>query len=236
LASDEFVSLTAWNSPQVNVPHFYWAAAVEDESLSLTVDFRPRAAAGYDTILPDGSYPQPTSREMFMMGSIRKELAEAYFTENVVDWFMSVKAVDGAVTAVPPTVPVPCAGPLLLDLVMPLSEAAVDVACAACEAATAHWISWMESAEKLDQRRIMTVFAHDSKVRASCLGMTTHRLERRFGAEAGSTLAAADAGPMDIANRGAAQNAAAADNFDASEKDASAMDMQRLLDEQTRDS
>ena len=58
-----FYSLTSWNSPQVQVPHLYWACGLVDggSSLSLVVDFRPRAAAGYETALPDGSYPEPDS-------------------------------------------------------------------------------------------------------------------------------------------------------------------------------
>ena len=64
LSCDEQLwSLTAWNSPQINVPHFYWAAGLVErgQKLALTIDFRPRAEAGYDTVLPDGSYPEPSA-------------------------------------------------------------------------------------------------------------------------------------------------------------------------------
>ena len=50
----------------------------------------------------------------------------------------------------------------------------------------------------------------------------------RFGGEAGAVLAMADAGPMDIKDRGSAQNAAATTNFDDSEKDASSVDLQKM--------
>lgn len=231
LVSDKLFSLTAWNSPQIDVPHFYWAVTLSEATLKLTIDFMPRAAAGYDTALADGSYPEPTNREMFMMGSTRKELAEAFYdTDGAVEWLAGLKAQPGAVAASPASVPVPCSSPLLLDVELPLSEAAVDVACAACADAAARWSGWMAAAEKLEQRKIMMVFAIDSKTRAMCLGATTQALEALYGAE-GRTIAMADAGPMDIVDRGSAQNSAAATNFDSSEKDATARDMQALVDQ-----
>lgn len=124
---------------------------------------------------------------------------------------------------------------LLLDVVLPLSDAAVDAACDACTSAAALWTGWMAAAEKLDQRKTMTVFAHDSKVRATCLAMTTDGLVARFGADDGRTIAMADAGPLDIADRGSAQNAAAATNFDDSEKDQSVLDMMKIgLDDESK--
>lgn len=229
-AGDHF-SLTAWNSPQVYVPHLYWSAAVVDggSSLALAVDFRPRAEAGYETRLPDGSYPEPTDRQMFMQGSTRKELADAFFTPEAEEWSTTLRTAAGATSAPTPTIPqAPVAGPLLVDVVMPLTEAAVDAACAACEGAVARYLAWMAAAERLDQRRTMMVFAHDSKVRATCLAASTAALQARFGAEAGHTLALADSGPLDIADRGSAQNAAATTNFDASEKDQSVQDMMQV--------
>ena len=73
------------------------------------------------------------------------------------------------------------------------------------------------------------IFAHDAKVRAMCYAASLHLLPYWFGAE-GEALVQADAGPLDIADRGSAQNAAASTNFDDGERDASAVDMQALID------
>jgi len=227
VSSEQFCSLTAWNTPQIYVPHLYWACGLVDggESIAITLDMRPRADAGYDTMLPDGSFPEPDSREAFMKASTRKELADSYFTADAVEWVQSLR--DGATALAQPTVPYACAGPLLLDVVLPLSDAAIDMACDACEGAASLWLDWMASAEKLDSRRTMTVFAHDAKTRALCLATTTAGLEARFGTD-GRTLALADAGPLDITDRGSAQNAAAESNFGDEEKDGVIKDMLAL--------
>ena len=167
---------------------------------------------------------------MFMLSSIRKDMAEAFYTDDAVAWSTMLRESPGAAAAKAPSVPALSASPLLVDVVLPLNDASLEAACAACESAAARYVGWMQGAEILDQRRIMLTFAHDSKVRAMCLSVATQGLEGRFGA-AGQLLASADAGPMDITDRGSAQNAAASTNFDAGEKDASALDMQRLVDE-----
>ena len=227
LSSGSTFSLTAWNSPQVYVPHLYWYAECTDTSLKLSMDFRPRALAGYETIQEDGTYPEPTTREMFALGSTRMELAELYFTPENLEWHAGLMASAGATAAPTPT---PVSGPLLLEVTMPMSEAAVDVACAACEGATERWLSWMAATEKLDQRRIMTVFAHDTKVRAACLAATVQQLAATFGAE-GKFLAQADAGPMDITDRTGAQNSAASTNFDEENRDGTMRDMETLVNQ-----
>ena len=226
LSSDSTFSLTAWNSPQVFVPHLYWCVECTDASLKLSMDFRPRATAGYETILEDGTYPEPTTREMFALGSTRTELAELYFTPENLEWHAGLMASAGATRPTPSAV----SGPLFLDVTMPMSEAAVDLACAACEGATERWLSWMAAAEKLDQRRIMTVFAHDTKVRAACLVETIKQLEATFGAD-GKLVAQADAGPMDITDRTGAQNSAASTNFDEENRDGTMRDMETLVNQ-----
>ena len=65
-AEDCLYTLTAWNLPVVDVPHLYTSVGVSGGAIELCIDFRPRAEAGYLSRLPDGSYPEPTSREMFM--------------------------------------------------------------------------------------------------------------------------------------------------------------------------
>lgn len=228
----DYFSLTAWNTPQVQVPHFCWAASVVDggASLALTFDFPPRADAGYETALPDGTFPEPDSREAFAKSSTRKELADLFYGEEAASFVQSLQASPGAAPAGggTPSVPAVCGSPLKLDIIVPLDEAGVETACKACEGAATLWLRWMAEAEKLDQRRTMMVFARDSKVRAACLASTVEALTARYGAEDGRSLAMADAGPLDIADRGSAQNAAAKTNFDDSEKDQSVQDMMQV--------
>ena len=222
-------TLTAWNNPTLFVPHFYSAVGRADGgSLSLCIDFRPRAEAGYDTALEDGSFPEPTSREMFALGSMRKQLAELYFTEEAASWAARLRALDGAQPAPTPSVPPECAGPLLVDIRLPLTDDNVEVVAQAVSEAADLWVAWMGAAEKLDGMKTMQVFAHDAKVRAMTYAYSTMMFEGRLGPN-GAELAAADAGPLDIVDRSTAQNNAASSAFgDDDEKDLSATDMQRL--------
>lgn len=223
-------TLTAWNNPTLFVPNFYSAVGRVDGSLSLCIDYRPRAEAGYDTALEDGTFPEPTSREMFALGSMRKELEQLYFTEEAALWAASLRALDGAQPAPVPSVPRECAGPLLVDIRLPLTDANVEACASAVTEAADRWLAWMAEAEKLDGRQTMQVFAHDAKVRAMTFAYSTMMLEGRFG-PSGADLAAADAGPLDIVDRSTAQNNAASSAFgDDDEKDLSATDMQKLQD------
>ena len=214
-------TVTAWNNPTVFVPHFFSAVGIVDNQIALCVDFRPRAEAGYETVLDDGTYPEPTNREMFQLGSTRKEMAELFFTPDAMAWADSLRALPGAEAA--KTLPRACAGPMLVDVRLPATDASLAAAAAACGEAAEMWINWMAQAERLDTRKTMLVFAHDAKARAISLASSSAMLEKRFGASA-AEVAAADAGPLDISNRGGAMNQAAGDNFGDSEKDASAQD------------
>ena len=61
-------------------------------SLELSVDFRPRAEAGYELRGDDGAYPEPETREMFMQASVRAEFAALYFDESAEAWRAAVLA------------------------------------------------------------------------------------------------------------------------------------------------
>ena len=168
--ADDFLSLTAWNTPQVQVPHFFWAAAVTEDgtSLELTLDFPPRADAGYDTALPDGSFPEPDSREAFAKSSTRKELADLYFGAEATDFVKTLQASPGAAPRAG-TSSVPANVQLAAQVGRgPAAGRGRHRDRAGRAGAVALWLQWM-AAEKLDQRRTMMVFAHDSKVRAACL-------------------------------------------------------------------
>lgn len=228
-ADDCLFTLTAWNLPVVDVPHLYTSVGVSGGAIELCIDFRPRAEAGYLSRLPDGSYPEPASRDMFMEASTRKDLADRYFTEDAEAWRAAVLSTAGAQPLPPFCAPPESAGPLMLSLTLPLSEAGVHAAREACVVAASSWVGWVVAAEQLDQRRTMTTFAVDAKVRAVCSAATTQALQARYGPEAGAELAQLDAGRRDLADRSSSMNNAATSNFDASEADQSALDMQQLV-------
>jgi len=81
-------ALTVWCTPTVGVPHYYCRAGVSADggAIELSIDLRPRSEAGYETRQADGAYPEPTSREMFMLGSKRMEFAEDFFTAEAEQW------------------------------------------------------------------------------------------------------------------------------------------------------
>ena len=54
-------TLTLWNAPVIEVPHFFSSVGVSDGGIDVHFDFRPRLDAGYDQALPDGSYAEPTT-------------------------------------------------------------------------------------------------------------------------------------------------------------------------------
>ena len=230
-AEDCLFTVSAWNLPVVDVPHLYTSVGVSGGAIELCIDFRPRAEAGYLSRLPDGSYPEPTSREMFMEASTRKDLADRYFTEDAEAWRAAVLATAGAQPLAAFCAPPESAGPLLLSLTLPLSEEGVSAAREACVVAVSSWVGWVLAAEQLDQRRTMLTFAVDAKVRAVCSAATTQALQARYGAEAGAELAQLDAGARDLADRGSSMNQAAGTNFDSSEADQSALDMQMLVEQ-----
>ena len=109
-APESLSAVTCWNTPVIGTPHFFCSVGATQSGIELTVDFRPRVDAAYDTMLEDGSYPEPTDRDMFMQGSLRKELADAYFTSDAESWCASVRAAAGAQTK-PRGMPAGCAGP-----------------------------------------------------------------------------------------------------------------------------
>ena len=230
-AEDCLFTLTAWNLPMVDVPHLFTSVGVSGGAIELCIDFRPRAEAGYLSRLPDGTYPEPTSREMFMEASTRKDLADRYFTADAEAWRSTVLATAGAQPLAAHCAPPESAGPLMLSLTLPLSETGVNAAREACVVAASSWVEWIVAAEQLDQRRTMTTFAVDSKVRAICSAATAQVLQARYGAEVGAELAQLDAGPVDLADRSSSMAQAASTNFDSSEADQSALDMQRLVEQ-----
>ena len=137
----------------------------------------------------------------------------------------------GAEAAAQSCFPPGCAGPLAVEVTVPLvmGEEATATIAEACEEAAGRWIRWMQTAEKLDQRKTMETFAVDTKLRAKVAAANAAFMSNTFG-DAGAEAAAAEAGPSDLADRSGAMTKAAGDNFGAGEVDASAADAQRIAD------
>ena len=104
------------------MPHLYWACGLIDggSSLSLVVDFRPRAAAGYETVLPDGTYPEPDSREAFALKGVRTATPRnpCYFDE-IEGGRVLLKAVFVALTVAQPLFRTLFSFPMVSESVFP---------------------------------------------------------------------------------------------------------------------
>jgi len=227
--------LRCWNNPTLSVPHYHCGLGIEGDAITLVIDFPPRAEAGYETRGPGGSYPEPTSREMFVLSSVRKEQAEKYFTAEAEAWVAGLRSVAGSEAVNLPGEPA-FASPLATSLRFPLSDGGLDWACEAAAAAASLWLSWMEDAPKQQQVKTMNTFAHDAKVRPAAVVASATLIDRTFGGGAGWEVAVAEAGPLDIADRGSAQNAAATSNFGDDEKDEASVAMLQLASEAAMDS
>jgi len=96
------------------------------------------------------------------------------------------------------------AGPLLVDVRLPLTDANAQAAADACAAAVDRWLGWMTSANEMKRglpagMRQTATYTRDTKVRANHFGFLLKRYISLFGDEDGKALAAADAGPLDEA-------------------------------------
>lgn len=200
-------SITAWCGPLTDVPHLTAASGVSNGGVDLLIDFKVRADCGY---LPSGVYEEPASREAFMQGSNRKDFAEAFFTDNVVEWRESLLALPGAESSTLSAEEMATLGssPLRICLRLPLTPDAAAAASAACDKAVDMWLGWMvgavEGPRALGAGAKQTqTYARDTKLRANAYGELLSMYSVLFG-EDGKALAAADAGPLDEAYVGGA--------------------------------
>lgn len=201
-------AVAAFCGPLTDVPHLVVSCGVSDGGVDLYIDYRPRAESGYDPALPTlADYPSPETREAFAEGGNRKDFAEAYFTEEAEAARAALLSIEGAVAAPPlskEATSALSAGPLLVDLRLPLTDHAASAAAEACSAAVDRWLGWMASAEEMGRglsagMRQTATYTRDTKVRANHFGFLLGRYSALFGAEEGKALASADAGPLDEA-------------------------------------
>ncbi len=203
-------SITVWNAPSVEVPHLYLRLGVEAERVELEIDFRHRLASGYESKLPDGTYPPPSTREEFAAASVRASYDEKFFTVDARRWRDGVALLEGAAPAESPfnsalvegrrqfggPTMEPCFGPLQLSLQLPLAH--LDAAAVACDEAAERWIAWMAGADEASWVNNRRIYDRDCLVRLAVLRANAAALGARLGAEDGLRIALADAGPQDM--------------------------------------
>ena len=97
------------------------------------MDFRPRAAVGYETMLEDGSYPEPDSREAFMNKGNRADLDKRYY-DGVRDLCASVGG-DAAPAGSLADLKKQAASPVSVDARLPADDASVAKAASLYEPA-----------------------------------------------------------------------------------------------------
>jgi len=200
-------SIAAFCGPLTDVPHLIAACGISNGGIDVYIDWRPRAEAGYDLSLPTlADYPEPETRDAFAEGGNRKDFAAAFYTEQAAAIRASLLAAGG--TAAPPLtkeqVSFFSAGPLLVDMRLPLSDAAAAAAADACTQATERWLEWMVNADEMKRglpagMRQTATYTRDTKVRANHFGFLLGRYTAIFGDADGKALAEADAGPLDEA-------------------------------------
>jgi len=201
-------SVTAFCGPLTDVPHLVAACGVSDGGIDLYIDWRPRAESGYDSACASLSdYPDPETREAFAEGGNRKDFASAFYTEEAEAARTTLLALDGATPAAALTkeqMATISAGPLLVDLRLPLTDEAATAAADACAAAVERWLGWMTNAEEMKRSlpagmRQTATYTRDTKVRANHFGFLIGKYTALVGSDDGKELAAADAGPLDEA-------------------------------------
>lgn len=199
-------SISAFCGPLTDVPHLIASVGVSDGGIDLYIDWRPRADAAYDPACATlADYPEPADRDMFAQGSARKDFASCFYTEDAEAWRNALLAqgTPNPPLSIEQTATV-SAGPLLVDLRLPLTDAAAATASDACAAAVDRWLGWMTGAGEMKRElaagaKQTQTYARDTKVRANHFAFLLGQYTPLFGADEAHALATADAGPLDEA-------------------------------------
>ncbi|KAH8047679.1 hypothetical protein JL722_12940 [Aureococcus anophagefferens] len=125
--------------PAQDVPHLVARTTVTADAVDVYVDFRPRAAVGYETALPDGSFPEPDSRDAFMARGKRDDL-EKRFYGGLRDWRAGVA---GAPKPAPASeTEALMRSPVAVDVSLPAGADSVATAAALCADAAKTFLAW----------------------------------------------------------------------------------------------
>ena len=197
-------SLTVWCAPLKDVPHLCVRTTATEEGVDVLMDFRPRAAVGYETMLEDGSYPEPDSREAFMNKGNRADLDKRYY-DGVRDLCASVGG-DAAPAGSLEDLKKQAASPVAVDARLPADDASLAKAAALYEPAVDAFLGWCadDQHELKPGMQVTSTYARDTKVRANNYGILADYYGELFGKDEGANIAAGDAGPLDEAYVGGA--------------------------------
>ena len=195
-------SLTVWCGPMKDVPHLVCRTTVTASAVDLYIDFRPRAAVGYETMLEDGTYPEPDSREAFMAKGERADFEKRFYADAG-----ALLSGCGGEKKGPPASDLEVAqrSPVALDVTLPASPESVEAAAGLCSDAAAKWLEWAQDDQHLLKpgMQVTSTYARDTKLRANNYALLVDAYSAVFG-DQGTNLAAGDAGPLDEAYVGGA--------------------------------
>jgi hypothetical protein len=144
----KLVSLTIFNGPLTDVPHLVSRCAVlNDSTMRLTLDFRPRAYGAYEMRRPDGSYPGPDElgRQAFEYSGNRMDFDQKFGTDKLQAFLSGLSlSLEGAIPYEVSTreLDMLTRGPLYTCLDMSLTDANVLSVAAAREKAADFWLFW----------------------------------------------------------------------------------------------
>ena len=201
-------SLTIFNGPLTDVPHLLSrCCVVNDNTLSFSLDFRPRAYGAYEMKDAAGNYPGPDElgRAAFEYSGARNDYFNKFVTEGDVQAFLeSTKAsLEGAVDSAE-TVPqeeLLTRGPNKLSVTCPLTPGNVAAIAAAREKAASYWLGWATDGQHTHKpgAPINTQYVYDSKYKINAYGALLPIYSALYGPEDGARLTAAESGPLDEA-------------------------------------
>lgn len=198
-------SLSIFNGPLTDAPHLLSRCIInEDNSMSLTIDFRPRAYGAYEMKDEAGNYPGPETlgRDAFTYSGNRKEYEGKFATPEVQAYLQStISNLEGVVGVNSSNEFEKLTdGPYKVQVTMPLTDANVAQVSAARQKAAEYWLSW--ALEDTHAHRpgapINSQYVYDTKYRQNAFQALLPTYTSAFGPD-GSALCAAESGPLDEA-------------------------------------
>ncbi|KAG7374396.1 hypothetical protein IV203_013491 [Nitzschia inconspicua] len=203
----KLVSLTIFNGPLTDVPHLVSRCVVINEStMRLTLDARPRSNGGWEMRREDGSYPGPDElgRQAFEFSGNRMDFEKKFGTEELKSFLSGlVSSLEGATPYIAPASDLDklTRGPLYTCLEMPVTDSNVAAVVAAREKMADIWLSWAKDPAH-DHRPgapVNTQYVYDTKFKQNAYGSLLEEYSALFGPQDGQRLAVGESGPLDEA-------------------------------------
>ena len=202
-------SLTILNGPLTDVPHFVSRVNIlDDDTMSLFVDWRPRAYGAYEMIKPDGSYPGPEEigRDAFTYSGARLNMEKKFFTEEFTAAIDGAKAsllgLGGSVDGSGPVNKEDALtrGPQAVELKgIPLTPDAIAAVAALRATAAKFWLGWQGDVDAHAHRpgaQVNSQYVFDTPAKQNMYTALLAKYSALYGDD-GVKLAAADSGPLD---------------------------------------